>query len=252
MVDMDHAFAWAWDARPFPEFPGQIAVWSDGDNYARGHWLNRRASSQPLAAVVEEICESSGLDNVNVALLYGLVRGYQQSDISTARSALQPLMLVFGFDVFEREETLVFRNRTAQLIADLAVDELVQTEDMDGRVESTRTSDVETAGQVRLSYVDAQSSYEVRSVETRFPDEEALVVSVTDLPLALTKDEGLGAVERWLAEARVARDTVKFALPKSRLSLGAGDVVQTSNGRFRIDRVEQTESQLMEAVRRSR
>lgn len=249
MVDMDHAFAWAWDARPFPEFPGQIAVWSDGDNYARGHWLNGRASSQPLAAVVEEICESSGLDNVNVALLYGLVRGYQQSDISTARSALQPLMLVFGFDVFEREGTLVFRNRTAQVIADLAVDELVQTEDMDGRVESTRTSDVETAGQVRLSYVDAQSSYEVRSVETRFPDEEALVVSVTDLPLALTKDEGLGAVERWLAEARVARDTVKFALPKSRLSLGAGDVVQTSNGRFRIDRVEQTESQLMEAVR---
>lgn len=47
----------------------------------------------------------------------------------------------------------------------------------------------------------------------------------------------------------MARDTVRFALPKSRLSIGAGDVVRIAGGRYRVDRVEQSESQLLEAIR---
>lgn len=249
MVDMDHAYAWAWDARPFPEFPGQMAVWSDGTNYSRGHWLNGRASNLPLSAVVQEMCGNSGVEAFDASSLFGLVRGYQQTEIATGRSALQPLMLAYGFDVFEREGTLAFRSRTAKVLSDLTEDEVALVPDMDGRIEVTRSSDAETAGQIRLGYVDAQSSYELRSVETRFPDEDAIGVSQTDLPLALTKAEGLGAVERWLAEARVARDTARFALPKSRLSIGAGDVVRVASGRYRVDRVEQSESQLLEATR---
>lgn len=249
MVDMDRAYAWAWDSRPYPEFPGQTSVWTDGANYARGHWLNGRASNQPLAGVVRELCEGSGVDNLDTSRLFGLIRGYQQSEIATARSSLQPLMLTFGFDVFEREGTLIFRNRSARIAAEVRSDQLVLSTDLDGRLETTRTSDAETAGQVRLTYVDSQSSYETRSVETRFPDEESLAVSITDLPLALTKSEGLSAVERWLAEARVARDTIKFGLGKSRLSIGAGDVVQVAGARYRIDRVEQTDGQVLEGVR---
>ena len=249
MIDMAHAYAWAWDARPFPEFPGQTDVWSDGANYARGHWLNGRASNQPLPAVVRELCQKSGVEALDVSALFGLVRGYQQTDITTVRSALQPLMLAFGFDVFEREGQLVFRNRTANVLADLSQDDLALVPDLDGRLEATRSSDAETAGQVRLGYVDAQSSYELRSVETRFPDEQSVGVSQTDLPLALTASESLEAVERWLAEARVAKDTARFALPKSRLSIGAGDVVRIAGARYRVDRVEQSESQLLEAVR---
>jgi hypothetical protein len=249
MIDMDHAHAWAWDARPFPEFPGQTSVWSDGENYACGHWLNGRASNQPLAAVVRELCQRSGVDAVETGALFGLVRGFQQSDITTARSTLQPLMLAFGFDVFERDGLLMFRNRDARVIASIDAGDLAVSPDLDGAIETVRSSDAEMAGQVRLSFVDAQSSYETRSVETRFPDEESLGVSQTDLPLALTRAEGLRTVERWLAEARVARDAARFALPKSRLDLGAGDVVRVAGQRYRVDRVEQSEGQLLEAVR---
>ncbi len=249
MVDTSHAYAWAWDARPFPEFPGQSDIWNDGDNYARGHWLNGRASNQPLASVVSEICHRSGADQIDVQSLFGLVRGYQQADLATARSSLQPLMLAFGFDAFEREGKIVFRTRDARLQASLGPDDLALSPDIDGSIEATRLAESETAGTIRLGFVDAQSSYEVRAVETRFPDEEALTVSQTDLPLAMTRIEGLTAVERWLAEARVARDTIRFSLPKSRLSIGAGDVVGYDGRRFRVDRVEQAEGQILEAVR---
>lgn len=249
MVEVDHAHAWAWDARPFPEFPGQTAIWSDGGNYSRGHWLNGRVSSQPLAAIVSEVCERSGVDAVDVGSLYGLVRGFQQADIATARSTLQPLMLAYGFDAFERNGGLTFRNRDARVIAVVSEDDIIMSPDLDGRFETTRSSDAETAGQVRLSYVDAQSSYEARSIETRFPDEETVGVSQTDLPLALTRAEGVAAVERWLTEARVARDSARFALPMSRLDIGAGDVIGFADRRYRVDRVEQAEGQLLEAVR---
>jgi hypothetical protein len=249
MVDIEHAHAWAWDARPFPEFPGQTEVWNDSANYSHGHWLNGRASNQPLAGVVSELCQRSGVDALDVASLYGIVRGYQQADLTTARASLQPLMLAYGFDVVERGGKLVFRNRDARVVADLVDRDLALAPDLDGTIETIRVSDVETAGQVRLGYVDAQSSYEARSVETRFPDEEATGVSQTDLPLALTKSEALATVERWLAEARVARDSTRLVLPKSLLPIGAGDVIRYEGRRYRVDRVEQTEAQILEAIR---
>lgn len=249
MVDMAHAHAWAWDARPFPEFPGQVEVWSDGDNYMRGHWLNGRATNQPVSAVIREICQLSGVVAVDTDKVFGLVRGYQQADVTTARAALQPLMLTLGFDVVERAGALVFRNRDGRIIADLTDDDFAVTPELDGVIETARSSEVETAGLVRLGYIDAQSSYEVRAAEVRFPDEEARGVSQTDLPVALTKAEGRATVERWLAESRVARDSARFALPKSKLAIGAGDVIRHDGRRYRVDRVEQAEAQLIDAVR---
>lgn len=249
MVDFDHAHAWAWDTRPFPEFPGQLEVWSDGENYVRGHWLNGRATNQPLAQVVAEICEQSGVPGIDIRQLHGLVRGYQQADITTGRSALQPLMLAFGFDAIERDGKLVFRSRTGLVTADIDVDDLAVLTDADGSFETTRAADVEVSGQVRLGFVEAEGSYETRAAEARFPDEQYLGVSQTDLPLALVTGEARAIADRWLSEARIARDLARFSLPKSRLSLGAGDVVRYDGQRYRIDRMEQSDAQLIEAVR---
>ncbi len=249
MVDFDRAHVWAWDARPFPEFPGQTEVWSDGDNYARGHWLNGRATNQPLDRVVAEVCARSGQAEVETSRLYGLVRGYQQSDVTSGRAALQPLMLAFGFDAIERDGRLTFRSRTGRVDYLVHDEDLVLAPDLNGSFETTRAAEAEIAGQVRVGFVDAQSSYETRSAEARFPDEVARSVSQTDLPLALTRLEGQRTVERWLAEARVARDAARFALPRSRLQVSAGDVIEYQAQRYRIDRIEQSEAQLLEAVR---
>lgn len=47
----------------------------------------------------------------------------------------------------------------------------------------------------------------------------------------------------------MARDRVRLALPPSRLAVGAGDVLALGSRSWRIDRVEQTTHQLIEAVR---
>ncbi|MBN2630077.1 MAG: glycoside hydrolase TIM-barrel-like domain-containing protein [Rhodobacteraceae bacterium] len=76
MVDLSNSYAWAWDARPYPDFPRNSTLWADGLNYHAGHWLNGRSTSSPLGRVIAEIGQSSEVVNNDQSRLYGLTYGY--------------------------------------------------------------------------------------------------------------------------------------------------------------------------------
>ncbi len=247
MVATDRMYVWAWDARPYPFFPANIDVWSDGENYAKGHWLNGRVTSRVLGGLIAEICERAGCGPVDVSGVRGLVRGYVLDGSETPRAALQPLLLTYGVDAIERDGTLLFRNRDG-LATQSLVDANLARGESDVLVTRTRTPEAESAGRVRLTFVEADGDYETRSTEGIFPDEATTSVAQSEVPLALTRGEARGVVERWLAEARVARETVSFAVPPSS-TLAAGDVVEIKGDTLRIDRVEEDGVKLMEAVR---
>ncbi|MEE4188246.1 MAG: glycoside hydrolase/phage tail family protein, partial [Roseobacter sp.] len=255
MVDMSRAFVWAWDARPYPYFPNNLGLWSDAENYARGHWINGRTSSRSLASVVTEVCEKAGLTEYDTSQLYGTVRGYIVSDVSEARASLQPLMLRYAFDAVERDGVLVFKMRSGRNPLQLEREKLALSTDLDAAVEQVRKADAEVSGRVRLRFLQADAGFDALSEEAVLADQKTHSVSTSEVPIALTRAEGRQVVERWLTESRVARDTVRFALPPSMLGLGAGDVVsidgeqQEGAGLYRIDRVEQGALQIAEAVR---
>lgn len=252
MLDMDLAHVWAWDARPWPEFPGNDALWSDAANYARGHWLNGRLGAQTIGDVIRETCERSGLEQVDVAGLYGNVTGYQARDIQSARASLQPLMLAYGVDSVEENGALRFQNRNAEAVGDIVSEDLVAL-GPEHAIEATRLPEAELAGKVRLSFIRADGSYETGAAEAVLPDEAAIGVSETELPLVLSGAEARAMAERWLAESRIAREAVQFALPPSRSSLGVGDVIELPSeiggGVARIDRLEDVGARKIEAVR---
>jgi len=249
MVDMGHAHVWAWDARPYPFFPLAVETWSDGENYYRGHWLNGRSGARSLADVVAEIAKRSGVEDVDVSGLYGVLRGYTVDGVDGARAALQPLMLAYGFEAIETEGRLVFRTRRADGVLDLTNEMLADLDDLDGVVEQSRAPEAEVSGRGRLNFIEADGDYAVRAEEAIFPDETSSTVASSEVPLLLTGSEGRGTVERWLAESRVARETARFALPPSAMHLGAGDLVRLpQGGLYRIDRVSQGAAQICEAV----
>ncbi|WP_324752953.1 baseplate multidomain protein megatron [Roseovarius sp. Pro17] len=243
MIDMDHAYVWAWDARPFPFFPNNRSLWDDGRNHARGHWITGRTSARSLASVVEEITARAGLLYVDTSQLFGYVSGYSVEQVGEARSALQPLMLRYGFDAIERDGVLVFRMRDGLPAAQIGIDHLVRDAESGTRLEETRGGAAEIAGRVRLRFIEADGDFKVISEEAILPDDATHAVSSSEVPLAMTRAEGRAVTERWLSEARVSIDTVRLTLPPSLLALGAGDVIGLDEaggkGLFRIDRVEQ-------------
>lgn len=249
MIDMARAHVWCWDSRPFPAFPNAQEVWSDGANHPRGHWITGRTASQPLEAVIAELCQAAGVAEHDVSGVRGLVRGFSIAEVGTARAALQSLMLAHGVEAAERDGVLRFSMRGAGPAAVIEPGALVASGE--GALRKARAAEAEIAGRMRLGYVEAEGDYETRSTEAAMPDDEGAGLSSSELSMALTATEARGMVERWLTEARVARESVQFTLPPSRGELGAGDVVQIAGepGLYRIDRVDAAEARGVEAVR---
>jgi hypothetical protein len=255
MIDMRRAFVWAWDVRPYPFFPNNRDLWSDGASYARGHWVNGRTSSRSLASVVGEICRRSGVGRIDTSALYGVVRGYAVSEVGDARASMQPLMLRYGFDAIERDGTLVFRMRDGLRATPLDPGLFAVSRELDGTTVQVREAEAALSGRVRVRFIQADGNFDVISEEAVLPDEQTHAVAATEFTMLMTRSEGRQVAERWLNEARIARETVQFALPPSRMMLRAGDVVSLPADQgegaslYRIDRVDQAEYQQIEAVR---
>ena len=255
MVDMTRAFVWAWDTRPYPFFPNNRALWSDGRNYARGHWLNGRSAALPLSELVAAICRRAGVNDFDTSGLYGYVRGYVVDEVADARAALQPLMLRYGFDAVERDGVLRFIMRDGLDAVPLNRETLAVSGDLEAPVEQSREAEAELSGRLRLRFVQADGDYEVIAEEAILPDDATHAVAMSEFNMALTRAEGHQTAERWLTEARVAREGVRLALPPSMMDVGAGDVIALppDNGEgealYRVDRVEMGEMSLIDAVR---
>ena len=253
MLDMSRALVWAWDARPYPWFPGLSELWRDGGNYRRGHWLNGRASGRTLASVVAEVCARAGVEEVDVSRLWGWVRGYHVDRVSDARSALQPLLLAHGVDAIERDGVLRFLPRRGRAPRTLDPAALVHDASEEGDLLRIRAAEAEMAGRLRLRFVEADGDHAILGEEVVLPDAQSHGVAETEWPMVLTRAEARMVLERFLAEARIARETLRFALPPSQMAVGAGDIVELpgASGRLRarVDRVESGAYQKIEAVR---
>lgn len=249
MLDFDHSLAWAWDARPFPAFPVNQGLWDDGANFEAGHWLNGRSANQSLAAVVSEVCQEAGLADTATDQALGVVRGYGLTEITSARAILQPLLQAASVDAVEREGTLMFLRRSGLGAIPLSPEDFAELDEAAPSHEASRLGEAETQDQLRLIYLEAESDFAVRAVAASLPDASGEAVAQSELPLALTNGEAAAMAERWLIEARLARDSLKLALPPSRRDIGAGSVIEVDGKRYRVDRCELTEKQALEAIR---
>ncbi|CTQ34230.1 baseplate multidomain protein megatron [Jannaschia rubra] len=252
MVDLAHSFAWAWDTRPWPYFPELTDLWSDGVNYARGHWISGRTGNQPLATVIAEICRASGLEAFDVSGVHGVVRGYVMTNVQNARADLQPLMIAHGIEARERNGVLVFSMRADAVERAVSDESLVRR---DGPIIARhRAPEAEIARRVIVHHVDAAGDFEVRIADAMKPGTGSLPVSETELPLSLTKGEAHGLAERFLSEAGIVRDVVDLDIAPSNRSVGVGDLLRIDDTAdlWRVDRLDDAGARRIKAVRTER
>lgn len=252
MVDMSRAHVWAWDARPWPDFPDRLETWVDGDNYTRGHWLNGRMSGSSLAEVVAEVCERSGMGAVDVSELHGSVTGYMIESVESGRQSLQPLIVAHGFDSFAVGETMRFASRRGDVAREVSAGTCVATAGQPV-LSLSRAPAVETADRVTVGFVRADSEYQAGAASALAPEAREPRAEQTSVSLVLRQDEASALAARILSEGRVARDGLICALPPSALGLTLGDVLASRDDgaerRFRIDRIEDAGGRTISATR---
>jgi hypothetical protein len=250
MIDFGRSFVWAWDARPFPDFPGNSDVWSDAGNYAKGHWLNGRSTNQPLSVVVADLCRNALVqDDADVSELYGVVRGYSADSVDSSRSKLQNLALIFSFDIVEREGTLVFLHRDGLTVQQIDEGNMVASSVASSSNNVSSGPVMSMPSRIRLNYIEADNDFEVRSVEAVYSHCASSVATDSEYSMLLSEVEAQAIVDRWLAESGKSKDSCHFSLPMSYLGCVNGDVVSIFGANYRIDGIESSEALRFEATR---
>ncbi len=149
MVAKDQITPWSWDARPFPAFPLEKDIWSDGPNWERGHWLNGRLGSAPVQDLVETILSEYGYDDVGVSI-DGVLDGFVIPVAASARQVLEPLLSLFSATIAESQGVLQISQNAYAPLSEIVDAELVQEEDI-ARISRTRGSELELPAEAHFS-----------------------------------------------------------------------------------------------------
>ena len=226
MVDLARIHVYCWDARPYPAFPYNLEVWSDGENWRFGHWLNGRFSAAPLAALVDAILADYGVAGHDASRLMGLVHGYVIDRMMSPRDALQPLELAYFFDSVESEGRIAFRHRGMDPpVLSLVEDDLVEERPGDPLLTLTRAQETDLPASTKLSHIAAAGDYRQAVAEARRLTGASGRVARAELPIVIEHETASQIADAWLFETWAARERAHFKLPPSALAVEPGDVV---------------------------
>jgi len=222
---------WTWDARPYPAFPALTEVWSDGANYAAGHWLTGRLGAMAGDELARAIAGDFGVTLNDVEAALPFVHGYVVEAPMTARDALAPVLAASGLAVHDTADGLSIagaHGREPVVIDDVVVE--------DAPMLSRRRPDPgEAVGQVALSYLDRERDYMSGSVTAIGPQSGPL--ETVSAGLVLDVGGARTTAERLLGKRLAHGDSVEFIAPPSLLALEVGDAVLVGGGVFEITEI---------------
>ena len=224
MVATDRMFVYAWDARPYPDFPARDDVWADAENWTFGHWLNGRAGRAPLRVLVEALAGEVAPDLADASALNGLVSGYVIDRPMSPRQMIEPLSALYQFDAVETGGALRFSPRDGR--ADITVDAEGLVEGGDGDRAFSRLQESDLPSRVIVGFIDEGADYQSGAAEALEPGALHDRATRVSAPVVLEAGEAEARARSILADAWVMRERAQFSLPPSYLAVEPGDVVR--------------------------
>ncbi len=229
MVDPAGMFIWAYDARPYPAFPHLQDVWSDGINWATGHWLNGRLESVPLDKLVTALCVESGLAAVSAGALEGFVEGYVIDRPMPARAAIEPLAAIFGFDCAASSGAVKFLPRNRRAALTLTSDDAVPGRD-GALLTLTRAEVSELPREVSFGFIDAERDYRRGAVAAQMSNAGTKREARTEMAVALRRQVAQQLVDAALHDLWIRRETFSGELRPGLIALETGDIISLIAG----------------------
>ena len=239
MIDTDMMSVWAWDTRPFPDFPARETVWSDGENWQIGHWLTGRMGLMPISYVVEDLSRGAGIDSLDVTALNGVLQGYHIDRPMSARAALTPLMDILNLELSERGGELVFQSPENSVITTLNDSYLEQN--LTAPMTFGKEDSDQALRDVRVHFIDISNDYQLGSISAR--DLAAETVRISDLRVPLVMDQNYASflAEQQLNSHHLSMQNLSLNLsPLAALSFQVGDKISLPDyeGVWRLDNLD--------------
>ncbi|MEL6691918.1 MAG: glycoside hydrolase/phage tail family protein [Pseudomonadota bacterium] len=229
---IEQVLVWAWDGRPWPDFPARRDIWSDGPNWQYGHWLNGRSGLMELSEVLEDLAVQADVA-LDARGVNGVVDGYIVDGVTSLASAISPLVEAFNFDPREEQTRLVAADQIVQVQADLTSSDFIQ----DSRSETIPLLDKQPSG-VSLSYISGDFSYQPAIASIRYPGADRSFVVQSSIPLVLNDARARMIADQQYQKLHLANTLALSLPPETGLALDIADLVAIEDTPWRIERVE--------------
>ncbi len=240
MIETSATSVWAWDARPFPDFPARQDIWTDGINWQTGHWINGRVGGVVLQDIVEDICAEAGLYNIDVSGVTGLVSGYVIDRPMRARDALLPLVNIYELTVSEQAGRVSFAQPNTEKPQPISYDTLIAKEG--GSIGFSVEDNMSSLRDVRLTFIDASREYQTATLSARNELAETVRIGDFQAPIAMDEGQARRVVDRQLARSEPSRRVANLTvtpLAADALYPGAVVTLPDTQGLWMIDRLRQ-------------
>jgi hypothetical protein len=228
MVLPEHIYLWTWDSRPYPAFPVNRNVWSDGSNWHLGHWLNGRLGTAPADDLISEILADSGFSGHDTSRVDAICDGLIVPGDMTARAVLESLIDLWGLQVVQSDDHLTFRSPSwIATEANVSTGEMLDENDQVLTV--TRADRQELPGEVSIGFQDVFRDYTPANISAfhSSADQHRNVENLS-LSISLCENAARSAAENVLFRRFAERTSVTFALLPEFETLEAGDFVRVS------------------------
>lgn len=236
MIDPSATSVWAWDARPFPDFPAREDVWSDGPNWQRGHWISGRLGATLLQDVISEICEDAGLKAPDLSGVTGLVSGFIIDRPMRARDALSPLIDSYDLVVSEQAGQVRFSTLSALPVTPIHSADLIAQDG--GPIRFTLDDNMTSIRDARLTYIDAAREYQIAMISARQELAETVRIADMQVPLVMDASQAKSIVENRLNRSEPSRRLANLSVP-IQSAPAAGEIVTLpeTDGLWQVARV---------------
>jgi len=229
----DNIQVWCWDARPWPEFPLQTSLWSDGPDWFSGHWLNGRAGAAPAAEVLaRRLIDKHGMTegDFDLTACYGQVDGYPASAPIGFRDFLQSLEIALALQSHEEGGRVIVEARGAAITVEEVAESLF-IDDANGALFTAKRGALEdVAATAIVRFLDGLGSYERVSTRAMIGAGSEVGASTAESPLVMDFAAGTAAAEHLLRAAADGRENLTFRLPRSATRVRPGVILPVRIG----------------------
>ncbi len=228
---IERLFVWTWDARPYPFWPDLKSVWTDGDLWKTGHWIQGKFGTSNLGAIVADICRKSGLTDVDfdVTELTDLVDGYILANQTTGRSAIEILQAAYFFDAVESDGIVKFVKRGGDTTLQLQEIDLIAN-GTDAAFTANRIQEIELPQKIDVTYLSKTFDYQVGNQHSQRLTGNSDELKTVNLPIVMTDQLAKNIADSALYNLWQERTEYSFGISQEYAYIEPSDIIEVTFG----------------------
>ncbi len=236
---LERAFLWTYDARPYPYFPNKIDIWSDGESWKYGHFINGKLTKNSISEMIEYICLKSGLEkgSFEIINLDFDISGIVINNKTNGFELIKMLAEIYEFDIILRDNKIIFQKQNAQIIEQISQDKLIVSSEKILQNSTIKSKD-SLVNSVELLFINS-SNYRINTALAKSNGQRKYSLK---LPIAMTENDAHFICGKILYNLSSKENEYELTLPLTYSFLSISDVIsiEISSGNFvdiKIDKI---------------